>query len=556
MAKIARLIGGAGTGKTTELLRVMGETLASGVPDPMKIGFVSFTRAARQEAAQRAAAAFGLAASDLERDGWFRTLHSVCYRCLDVDAASLLTGSRESTEWLADAMKTRVRAPDTLGEEDAFSDDSGAATPTDRALTIWSVARNRCESLEAAYRRAQRLDPQGTPPLAAVKSICRRYETAKTLDGRLDFVDLLARFAGYRFDPEHGVRQITPEGWTPDIPVWFFDEQQDASALLDAVCHRIIATPCVKWVYVVGDPYQAVYGWAGADAAYFRAWPAEKERIMPKSYRCPSPILALGEAVLKPCSDYFDRGIAPADHDGSIDQIESPAEIVRQLDPRDDWLLVARTNRQAKQFADLLDERGIPWVPTRGNGGWKAPKRSMALLGLWTLETDGPIDGVIWSEIIKQLPSKDESGVELLTRGTKTRFASREEQRAFEWVTLRDLPHLGGTPHLQAWIASGRWRTMNPTFDVFAAAVDRYGPDCAAEPSVRVGTIHSVKGMEAENVALLTTLTQQISRAKSIDPAVRDEERRVQYVGVTRARRRLCLVGDPGSSAERMRFPR
>ena len=75
---------------------------------------------------------------------------------------------------------------------------------------------------------------------------------------------------------------------------WLFDEQQDASPLLDAVCRRLVSAPSVRWCYVVGDPFQAIYGFAGSSAECFLGWPVAKERIMPKSYRCPKPILELG----------------------------------------------------------------------------------------------------------------------------------------------------------------------------------------------------------------------------------------------------------------------
>jgi len=57
VAKVARLVGGAGTGKTTEVIRVMEEAKSGLGGSPFAIGFTSFTRAARAEAVERAAAA-------------------------------------------------------------------------------------------------------------------------------------------------------------------------------------------------------------------------------------------------------------------------------------------------------------------------------------------------------------------------------------------------------------------------------------------------------------------------------------------------------------------
>ena len=65
---------------------------------------------------------------------------------------------------------------------------------------------------------------------------------------------------------------------------------------------------------------------------------------------------------------------------------------------------------------------------------------------------------------------------------------------------------------------------------------------------MRVGTIHSVKGAEADNVALLTTTSNRVD-AGNDDALQHDEECRIAYVGVTRTRRNLYVIneGRPGT---------
>ena len=63
-------------------------------------------------------------------------------------------------------------------------------------------------------------------------------------------------------------------------------------------------------------------------------------------------------------------------------------------------------------------------------------------------------------------------------------------------------------------------------------------------PRIRVGTIHAAKGAEADNVFLLKSITPRV--LESIAKGGADAERRVWYTGVTRARRRLVLVDEPG----------
>ena len=70
---------------------------------------------------------------------------------------------------------------------------------------------------------------------------------------------------------------------------------------------------------------------------------------------------------------------------------------------------------------------------------------------------------------------------------------------------------------------------------------------------VRVGTIHSVKGAEAENVLLLTSTSARVTRSVQQTEGGADAERRVAYVGVTRAKSRLIVAREP--NGHRMEIP-
>jgi superfamily I DNA/RNA helicase len=83
-----------------------------------------------------------------------------------------------------------------------------------------------------------------------------------------------------------------------------------------------------------------------------------------------------------------------------------------------------------------------------------------------------------------------------------------------------------------------------PGLDRFHHTVTRYGLDTALNPQIQVGTIHSVKGSEADNVVLLDSLTHRINSAISASEAAHDAECRVAYVGVTRARRSLYIMSE------------
>ena len=71
--------------------------------------------------------------------------------------------------------------------------------------------------------------------------------------------------------------------------------------------------------------------------------------------------------------------------------------------------------------------------------------------------------------------------------------------------------------------------------------VRRWGPEAVLPLRIRVGTIHSVKGGEADNVILLGTTNRIIAEASESTEG-RGAEQRLAYVGITRAKKQLITV--------------
>ncbi|AMV20756.1 UvrD-helicase domain-containing protein [Planctomyces sp. SH-PL14] len=584
MPQVARIIGGAGTGKTTYLLERMDAALSTGGYTPFDVGFCSFTRAACLEAARRAGAKFDVDPADLAQHGWFKTLHACCYRLVGIKGNQLLAGNKKDREWLTAALQEEISetgtTPDLLygNGDDVFA----ARTDADRILSLWSTARSRLVTLEKVWEPARYCDER-TPDLARCREIVARYEQAKRIDGRIDFVDLLGRYAGVRWSDARGPRETTALGDIPDVPVWFLDEQQDTSPLLDRVSRRLVSR--ARWIYLCLDPFQAIYGWNGADARCAMGWPAKKQQVMPRTWRCPAPVQQLGGRILRSCTDYWDRQIAPAPHRGEItaagwreaewlericDEIRHPtsttasggrqppdqhanrvttATASRATSRRPTHMLLARSNYHASRIARRLDALHIPWLPTTGQPNrWNAPVRQAAIMG-FRIAQDGYMALGPWRQIVRQIPSEGN-----LVRGTKARFeettpsgiAAAEDSGTpggDEWLSIETsrLTEWGATEALIRRIQSGEWVSLIDGAAAVLRAIDDYGPDAVESPRVLVGTIHSAKGMEADNVYLLTTLSHQVIRGMETTAGA-DEERRVQYVGVTRARHRLTLL--------------
>ncbi len=550
MAICARAIGGAGTGKTTMMKGIAEKALARPemAGNPLALGFSSMTRAARTEAAMRCGKAWGVSPEELMQQGWFKTAHAVCFKMLGVSRGEIVgTGGVEDAKWVSEA----------VGSDVAFSmdeDDGGVQVYTgDRvaaaALNYWSLSRN----LVIPLREVVEADQDHEAPSAdeVIKRIVM-YEQAKRLDARVDFTDLLARFSGVRFDPETGPDFVTPEGGVPDDVVgWIFDEAQDASKLLDMACRRLVTGDACKWAWLVGDPYQVLYSWSGASAEHFMSWDVQKQSIMPKSFRCPKPIMQLGERCLQRLPDYWDRGIAPADHDGEVMESDNFEDDLSDLRPDEDTLVIARTNRDVARIKNILEDVGVPYRYVKSRSG--AQNRDKAMGGLWSLQHGQGISGEEWGQILEALPSKTTDGREWLVRGSKAHWKKGLAEQ-FDRVYPEDIGNLGATEHLRDAIASGAWSGLPDGGTKWVRAAKQWGVEAVSEPKIRIGTIHSSKGMEASKVVLLTSVNWRTRASEENDPARFAEERRIEYVACTRAKHTLIVAHDPRSK-NRMELP-
>lgn len=499
---------------------------------PYQIGFTSFTRAARAEASARAAAMWSVPPESLEADGWFRTVHSIAHRQLGVRKGQIIDRSKESVQWLAEVLNVRVH---TIIDDDSGHCTYGGDKTTADALNIWSVSRSRLEPLCDTIARRRRLG-EGNLDFGSISRVVAQYEAAKRLHDKCDFTDLLCRFAGVRFTTD-GMEDATPEGKDPEgVLVWVFDEHQDASALINACCWRLANGPGVEWVYLAGDPEQSIFSFMGSDADHFLEWPADREKVMPQSWRCPPAVHKLGEAALKrKRRGYVDRGIQPASHDGKV--VRAFAEqAIAMIDPTEDTLVLARCHYITEKYEEMLAQAKIPFARLKASDATQALRACNAL---WNLEHNEPVDADDFALAVSLLPAKDH-----LVRGTKAIWSDEKRRPIEEVIFPADMEAAGFLPALIEKVREGKWADLFSGAGRWRAAAVRYGADLATSPKIRTGTVHASKGMEADTVVLSTTVTRKIFEAQSLDADQHDEERRIEYVAVTRARKRLILTSE------------
>src|SRR5882672_6492750 len=290
MSSRLTLFGPPGTGKTTELLRIVEGELRTGTPVD-KIAFVSFTRKAANEARDRAIDQFSL---DKKEFKYFRTIHSLAFGQLNLRKDEVM--SDENWKELSNI----------TGIAFTGDDDRGAAmSPGDRMLFYFNLMLARgLHPLQvyddvAAHRELMkaRIDRK---TYARVYTALEEY---KAKYGLVDFSDMLTR-------AEDELKPML-------LDCAIVDEAQDLSLLQWKVLDKLFAH--VPRVYFAGDDDQAIYGWSGADVAEFQRRANEgKKKVLAVSHRLPYAVWSTALRISDRITDREPKMWGPRDADGTV----------------------------------------------------------------------------------------------------------------------------------------------------------------------------------------------------------------------------------------------
>lgn len=499
------VLGPPGTGKTTTLLNILDEELAAGT-SPERIAYVSFTRKAADEAVTRACARFNFVRSQFPH---FRTIHSLCFRQLGLKSGDILAGNafKKFADWCGIRVTGRAWSDDGL----LSGFESG-----DRILFMENLARIREIPLRQQYD-----EDDDDQRWSEVDRVARALVKYKKHHGLLDYTDMLSEFV------KSGIR-VT-------LDVLLVDEAQDLSSLQWRVVERLAAG--ARRVVVAGDDDQAIYRWAGADVEHLIDLPG-KVRVLGQSWRCPPFVQLLsGEIINRVAHRRPKKWSARQDSKGGgLTRVASFAD----ADVTDEWrdgvatppvLVLARN-------AYILREQVEPMLRGQGmvyeiGGRPSLNMDALAAAESWErLRKDKRIT-VLEARAMYQFLSGSSS----IKRGFKnlTNFGDDPEIT----VTMRDLINNGGlrvNPE-KTWFDA---LDKLPSDDMsYMLAARRRGEKLRAQPRIRLSTIHSAKGGEADHVVLMTEIAQRTFKEMDMHP---EDEMRVWYVGVTRVREKLTVV--------------
>lgn len=473
------ILGGAGTGKTTRVLEIVRAALRRGV-HPSRIALVSFTNAATDEARDRAMKEFKLIEKDLP---YFRTTHSFAFRELGLNPDDVLGESHLQ------------ELSEITGE--LFTGDSGVEGPAagrnaDPLLTLDHYARTTRRGLRLAWE-----DHGGDVDWFRLKRFSTAYALFKEQRDLVDFTDMLEKY-------------VTSAATPAPVEIAIVDEVQDLTLLQHAVVEKAFAG--VAELYFAGDDWQSVHKWAGAAEDYLLEldWPRE---IVPLAHRLPRQVFGFAQGIVDRLERKFDKPSRPADREGSVEWLARADEADLSSGK---WLLLARTRSMLIDLAAEARRQGVVYS-VKGASSVNAVHVT-AIQAHERLRSGGEVFG-------------GEAATVLKYAGVKRPL---DEDRSY---TAKDLNY----------DASPIWHDALTEMALddreYYLTCLRRGEKLTAPPRVRVETIHGAKGLEAENVVLLTDLSYRTQRAYELDP---DSEHRVWYVGATRASNRLFPVEPSG----------
>lgn len=528
-----RVLAGAGTGKTRAITHRIAHGVATGVYQPTEVLAVTFTTKAAGEMRERLRA---LGAAGVQA----RTFHSAALRQL------------------------RYFWPQAHGGELPVLTQSKlgmVATAASRQRVRPDQATLRDLASEVEWAKVSNVTPEGYAALAAARGravsgfdadlvgrIFADYEQVKRDQGRMDMEDVLLLGAALLADDERVAAQVRRQ-----YKFFTVDEFQDVSPIQAALLDLWLGGR--DEICVVGDPAQTIYSFAGASPAYLRGFgqrhPGATTVELVRNYRSTPEVVAAANRLLSGSSSQgvtlrAQRSAGPAvAYLPQPDEVAEAAAVAGRIQALHDagtpWRETAvlfRINAQSEALEEALAAAGVPYVIRGAARFFDRQEVRQAVTLLRGTARSGTADPQPLEDVRGTL-----AGLGWSVQPPEGRGESRNRWESWQALVAQAEEFFAETPD------AGLGDLVD---DLDRRAAEQHAP---VADGVTLATFHAAKGLEWDAVFLCGVQEGSLPITYAETAEEVEEERRLLYVGMTRARRDLTVswaaARNPGGRASR-----
>lgn len=567
----AIVLAGPGSGKTLVITQRVRYLIEAYHVRPQEILVITFTKAAAQEMQSR------FQALSRQRGVTFGTFHAVFFHILKYayhySAANILTEEK------------KYQILQRLLSESGLHFEDERETLSEIASEI-SVVKNEQIPLEHYYSKSC--------PEEVFRGFYRKYEEMHRREGLLDFDDMMTMT--YELLTQ---RADILAAWQRHYRYILVDEFQDINLLQYAIL-RLLADP-ERNLFIVGDDDQSIYRFRGAKPEIMlnfpKDYPDAKQIVLDRNFRSVASVIRAAQLVIRENTKRFaKRAVHVRKGQGQIDIREFSGQeheslyLIKKVQeslaggiPPNEIAVLYRTNQGARPYAERLMEFNIPfemrdalpniyehWIAkdlfaylhlarerldrTEFLQVMNRPKRYIArdaidakVISLETLRTyyedkDWMLDRIDRLELDLRM-LKDMAPYAAVNY---IRYGMNYEEYLQEYAKARRMKPEELTDILDEIQDGCRpFKTVEAWYEHLTAYKERLleqrGKKERDPDAITLATLHSAKGLEFQEVFLVDVNEGTIPHRKASMEADLEEERRLFYVGMTRAKDRLHL---------------
>jgi DNA helicase-2/ATP-dependent DNA helicase PcrA len=569
--EVVRLFGGPGSGKTTALLDRVEQLLEENDDVEVRdVLVVSYTRAAAAEIRERLAERLDTTPRALR--GNVSTMHAKAYDLLNLSRGDVV-GESDKEEFC-----------DDYGIE--FEDEyEGSRRRSARSTTLGNKVIATSQWLQRTRRdvgdwyevpfKWNDEEIRLPPDIDENAQTGNKYTpTWPSDDDRVDIPEAIRAWRNWKGSHDlvgfaDMLERVKQRSLLPNVDYLVIDEFQDITTLQYDVYTEW--RPHMKRVLIAGDDDQVVYAWQGADPDLLLEEDVDEDVVLPNSYRLPSKILNVVSQQVDHIEKRQEKDLEPRKEGGTVEgktnrsMLDLAREVRRTVEETDETAMVLfRARYQMFQFIDEFIDEGIPFQCLTDQRMW-TDRLSQYVDGIEALSNDEPLTGLQARRLADMLVDS------AFGTGERDDFFDvldeREEEADVDDIVDIDIepdlvrdhapfaPDPPSAADMLRKVTSFQERSVRAYFASEYRGMDR--------DRLRLGTIHSAKGREADHVFVATDLTEKVveqmaataeqeekeipgdgtlTKHTSPVPTMTDNERRVFYVGMSRARERLVVL--------------